>query len=285
MNKPGNNLTFVFFTYNEEKRLPYIIRNFSNHGDIIILDGGSTDKTQQIAEKAGVRFFRRPESGGVNVETSEQLNFIKGVIETDWIYWGYVDNIAPKTLLEKMVEMSKQDTYRFVMIPLYTYLWGNTKNYALKSYGPFLFHKDSVDFTNNYIHGFGNIATSKQKIYLADKEEYALKHFSTYDIHKFVLGHLRYAEQEAIEKYKRGEKFSTIKMIASMIRYCFIYGKYCYKNGILGLIIVLNYASYRLITYTKLYEIEHGITLENIEDNYSIKKEEILKDFVSSTTQ
>lgn len=272
-------ITFAIFTYNEEKRLPYVIRNFIDYGDVIILDGGSTDGTREIAEKMGAQFFIRPVNAA-NSENQENLNFIKNKMKNNWIYWGYADNIAPKKLVEEMVKISKQDKVRLVSIPLYTYLWGNTKNYALKSYGPFLFHKDSVDFTNNYIHGFGNIATSKEpKIYLEDTEEYALKHFSTYDLHKFVTGHLRYAEAEAAEKQQRGEKFSSIKMLAAMLRYCFIYGKYSYKNGVLGLIIVLNYAFFRLMTYARLYELENGITLEKIEDNYSIEKEKILKDF------
>lgn len=273
-----SNITFAIFTFNEEKRLPYIIRNFRNYGDVIILDGGSTDKTKEIAEKMGTQFYRRPVNEASS-ENQENLNFLKSKMKTDWIYWGYADNIAPKTLVEKMVEMSKQDVVRFVMIPMYTYLWGNTENYALKSYGPFLFHKDSVDFTNNYIHGFGNIAKSRQKIYLENREEFALKHFSTYNLSKFVNGHLRYAEAEASEKYKRGEKFSFIRMLASMVRYCFIYGKYSYKNGVLGLIIILNNAFFRLMAYTKLYELEHGITIEKIESNYNIEKEKMLKDF------
>lgn len=283
MKKLGNNLTFVIFTYNEEKRISYVIRNFINYGDVIILDGGSTDKTKEIAEIMGAKFYLRPESNRANVESQENLNFIKKIIKTDWIYWGYADNIAPETLVEKMVEMSKQDKVRLVNLPLYTYLWGNTANYALKSYGPFLFHKDHVNFTNNYIHGFGNLSEQKQSLFLPNKEEYALKHFSTYNINKFVAGHMRYAETEANEKYQRGEKFSVIKMLAAMVRYCFIYGRYCYKNGILGFIIVLNYAFFRLMTYTKLYELEHGITLEKIEDNYSIEKEKILEGFLNKT--
>lgn len=280
--KKTNNITFVLFTRNEERRLPFVIRNFINYGDVIILDGGSTDKTQEIAEKMGAHFFLRPDSSQPNVETQSNFNFLKSKIKTDWIYWGYVDNIAPKLLLEKMVELSEQPKVKLVNIPLYTYLWGNTKNYAHKSYGPFLFHKDFVDFTNNYIHGLGKFTgKTDQRIFLEDREAYALKHFSTYDIHKFILGHLRYAEHEALEKYRRGEKFSTLKMLAAMMRYSYIYGKHSYKNGILGLIIVLNYAFFRLMTYTKLYEIENGITLEKIEDAYSIEKEKILKDFES----
>ena len=111
----------------------------------------------------------------------------------------------------------------------------------------------------------------------------ALENFSTYSLSKFVTGHLRYAETEAQQKFERGEKFSLLKMIASMVRYIYIYGKHSYKNGVLGLIIVLHYAAFRLMTYTKLYELEHGITIDEVERKYAIKKEKILKEFETTS--
>lgn len=275
-----SNISFILFTHNEEKRISYVLRNFVNYGDIYILDGGSTDKTKEISESFGAKFFTRPDNSKPNVETQKNLDFIKSIIKTDWVYWGYVDNIIPKKLMEKMVEISNQDKFKLVNLPLYTYLWGNTKNYIQKSYGPFLFHKDYIDLNENYIHGFGKfLGTEDQKLFLESKESLAVKHFSTYNINKFVAGHMKYGDAEANEKYQRGEKFSLIKTIAAMIRYIFIYGRQGYKSGILGILIVLNYAFFRLITYTKLYEIENNINLETIEDNYSKVKEEILKDF------
>lgn len=275
-----SNLTFILFTYNEEKRISYVVKNFIQYGEVFLLDGGSTDRTKEIAEGLGATFFVRPENKSPFMETQENFDFIKSIIKTDWLYWGYTDNIAPKTLVEKMVEISQQDTIKSVNIPLYTYLWGNTKHYAHKSYAPFLYHKDFIDFRNNYIHGLGKFTGKKnQQIFLENKEEYALKHFSTYTINKFITGHTRYAETEAIQKHERGEKFSLIKMFAAMIRYSFIYGQYCYKNGTLGLLIVLNYIAFRVITYTRLYELDNGITLEKVEENYSKVKEKMLSEF------
>lgn len=275
-----NNLTFVFFAYNEEKRIEYVIRNFIKYGDVYILDGGSTDKTKELSESLGAKFFTRPENKKPFVETDENFQFIKSIISTDWIYWGYVDNIAPKSLVEKMVEISHQDTIKYVNLPLYTYLWGYTDNYIQKAYAPFLFHKDYVDFKDNYIHGLGKFTGGDdQKLFLESKEEYALKHFSTYNLNKFVIGHLRYAETEALQKFERGEKFSFVKTIAAMIRYMFIYGRQGCKNGTLGWLIILLYPFFRLMVYTRLYELEHSITLEKIEENYNKKKEELLKNF------
>lgn len=275
-----NNLTFILFAYNEEKRISYVIKNFINYGEVFILDGGSTDRTQEIAESLGAKFFIRPENKSPFMETEENFAFIKSIITTEWIYWGYTDNIAPKTLVEKMVEISKQDIIKSVNIPLYTYLWGNTKEYAHKSYAPFLYHKDYIDFKNNHIHGLGKFTgTKSQQIFLKDEDSYALKHFSTYTLTKFISGHLRYAETEAIQKFEKGEKFSLLKMFAAMVRYAYIYGKHSYKNGTLGLLIILNYMVFRLMTYTRLYELENEITLTSVEENYSKVKEKILEDF------
>ena len=275
-----NNITFILFTYNEEKRIAYAIKNFIQYGEVFIFDGGSTDKTQEIAEKFGAKFFTRPASDKPQSETNKNFEFVKSKINTDWIYWGYVDNIAPKSLVEKLVEVSKQDHYKMVLIPLYTYLWGDTNSFALKSYSPMFYHKDFIDYTDNHIHGMGKFLGRKEQLLkLSNKSEYALRHFSTYDIHKFVLGHLCYAKQEALEKHSKGKKFSTIKMLAAIIRYCWIYRR-SFKNGIQqGFVVVLAYASFRIMAHVKLYELEKGITLESIENNYSIVKEKILKEF------
>lgn len=274
-----SNITFVIFTYNEEYRLPFVLRNFSKYGRICVLDGGSTDRTKQVAESMGATFYLRSPSNRPNVETSENFELIKSFLDTDWVYWGYADNIAPKVLLDKLTEISRQNIIKQVMIPLYTYLWGNTKRYALKSYAPFFFHKDFVDFSGNYIHGIGKFLGMKEEILtLPNREEYALKHFSVYNQEKFVHGHMRYAEQEAQEKFRVGQKFSIWRMLRAILAYTWIFGKNNYKNGRLGLIIILNYIFYRVMTYARLYELEHGITIETIEKNYCIEKERILKD-------
>lgn len=275
-----NKITFVFFTYNEEKRISYVIKNFIKYGDIIILDGGSTDKTKEISEKLGASFYLRPVSSKAQVETQENFEFIKSKIRTDWIYWGYVDNLAPKSLVEKLIQISSDNTIKMVLIPLYTYLWGSTKHFAHKGYTQMFFHKNYIDFTDNSIHSMGRFTGGKDEILkLPNKLEFALIHFSTYNISKFVVGHLRYAMSEALDKQKDDKKFSVIRMLAAMARYCIIYAKNGYKNGTLGLIVMFSYAFSRFMTYARLYELEHNITLETIENNYSIMKEKILEEF------
>lgn len=271
-------ITFILLAYNEEHRLRYAVESLIEFGPVLVLDGGSTDRTESIARELGAMFLRRPPSTRAASETQENFDFALTHTKTDWIYWGYVDNIAPRSLVQKLCEIARDNHYKKVHIPLFTYLWGNTKHYAQKSHIPALFHKDYIDFTNNHIHSMGTFTGgAKEILILPSVEKYALRHFSTYNESKYVAGYMRYAEEEAAQKYGRGERFSVIKLLAAMARYMWIYRR-AFKSPRLGLLVALNMAFGRLMTYTRLYELEHGITLESIEDAYARKKEEVLKE-------
>src|SRR3989344_3846470 len=101
-----SNITFVLFSFNEEKRIEYIVRNLVPYGEVFVLDGGSTDRTGEIAEKFGAKFVIRPKSEKVHLETQEMLDFAKSLVKTDWIFWSYVDNLLPKTLLDEITRIS-----------------------------------------------------------------------------------------------------------------------------------------------------------------------------------
>ena len=158
------NITFVIFTYNEEKRIEYVIRNFIPYGDVVIMDDSSTDRTKDIVERLGARYVIRPKLKNSIVENPEMFAFVKGYVKTNWIYWGFADTLAPKSLLEKMARIADEDKMKQVLIPLYTYLWGNTEHYALKAHIPMLFHMDFVDFTGNHIHGMGKFTGRSDQI-------------------------------------------------------------------------------------------------------------------------
>lgn len=119
MNK---NISFVVFTFNEEKRIEYIIKNFIAYGEVLIMDDGSTDRTKEISERLGATYILRPKTKSITVENQEMFDFVKKTAKNDWIYWGMSDQMMPKKLLDKLAELSDQARYKYVYLPFYTYL-------------------------------------------------------------------------------------------------------------------------------------------------------------------
>lgn len=60
--------------YNEEKTLEEVLRRTKKHvSEVIVVDDGSTDKTAQIAKKAGVILLQNPENRGVGYTKSRGI--------------------------------------------------------------------------------------------------------------------------------------------------------------------------------------------------------------------
>ncbi|KKQ40660.1 MAG: Glycosyl transferase, group 2 family protein [Candidatus Magasanikbacteria bacterium GW2011_GWA2_37_8] len=273
------NITFLIFTYNEEKRIGFVIRNLIKYGEVLVLDDGSTDKTKEITEKLGGRFVVRPKLKIYYAENQEMFNFIKPLVNTDWVFWGYTDNFMPKSLLDKLVEITKSDIYKYVFLPINTYNLGKTDYPMEKGYSPRFFMKDYVDFSDNYVHGIGRFVGSADEVLkLPMEEKYSIRHFSVYDIKKFVTNHMRIADIEANERFVVKKRFSIFRMLVSMLRYFYIYYRNGYKNGSVGLISALSMSFFRFMMFARLYEIENNITIDSIENQYIIKKEEIIKE-------
>ena len=245
-----------------------------------MLDDGSTDRTQEIAERCGARFVRRPiDKVSPLAETQLMLDFAKSLITTDWIFWGYVDIFLPKTLLDKMAEISKQELYKYVYVPIDTYLWGEIKHPVIRAAYPSFFHKDYADFKGNRLHSMGKfIGRPAQVLRLPWQAQYAMRHYSLYDLEKFVSKHLNYANVEAQDKFSHGAKFSPAYMLGSMGRYFYLFYKRGWRAGVRGLYAALLYSFFRLMVAVRLYELEHGLNLEAIEAEFTIAKKQIVED-------
>lgn len=278
----NSKITFILFSFNEELRIEYVVRNLVPYGEVLLLDGGSTDRTQEVAEKFGARFVTRPKIQTAHVETQEMFEFAKSLVKTEWIYWSYVDNLLPKTLLDKMQEISREDKYAYVYVPIYTYMWGETGVPMIKASYANFFKQDLMDFSQNRMHGVGKFTGSPAEIlHLSNRLEFAIRHFSLYDVNKFVAGHLNYANAEAKEKFATGKKFSVGYMLGSMAHYFYLFYKRGWKAGTRGLMVGLLYAFFRLMVFVRLFELERGVTLESIEAEFVKEKKKIVAEVES----
>ena len=118
----------------------------------------------------------------------------------------------------------------------------------------------------------------EEALHLPKSSEYAMRHFSLYDLNKFVPAHLRYANTEAEQKFKDGKKLTPVYLFGSMGNYFYLFYKGGFRAGMRGLLVALLYVFFRLMVSVRLYELEHGLDLESIEAEYAKAKRRIVAD-------
>jgi hypothetical protein len=174
-----------------------------------------------------------------------------------------------------MQEISTDDVYKMAMIRRKNIHYGDKNLNLADAVSPRFFRKEFMDFTGTRIHGFGKfLGKGEEIINLPLNDEYSIYHFSTYDIRKFELAHSKYSDIESQES----DKFKLSKLFTDPIKFFIRY--YILKNGwrrgIPGLIYVMQYCFFFFNVQAKVYEKTHGITLELIEQNYDIMKDQLI---------
>lgn len=277
MTREKSNITFVLVVYNEAKRIHYVLDNLKGWGKILIVDDESEDETVAIAKNYDCRVISQRRRGWA--EDEQSMNFILDQVTTDWIYYGFVDELLPRRLLEEMLEISLQSKYRVVQIRRKNLNYGgvNLQNGTTCRF----WYKGAIDFRNNIFGHFGKIVVSQaETLSLPKRDDYSIWHFSVYDLSRFEMAHSKYSSLEAISNIKGGKKFSSSRLILKPIyyflRYMIVGG--AWRWGWRGLIIAANYAFYFFNTQAKMWEIEHSVDVQMIEKDYSKIKEKLLKE-------
>ncbi len=269
-----SNITFLVFTYNEERRIEYVLRCFRPFGRIILLDDGSTDRTPDLARRYGAEIVRRPP--GEFGESETMARFALDLVTTDWVYWAYTDEVLPVPLLRKLREVADGSRYKLVNIHRKNLHYGLPALNLLSGFRtPRFFRKGYVDFTGNKIQQMGKFTgTPDEVLDLPKTDEYSIHHCSTYNLNKFEAHHSHYSDVEA----RSGSRFSPFRLFGVpayfFLRHYLLKGGW--RTGWGGFVYTMQYCFFYFNVQAKTWEYEHGVTLESIESVYDGVKEKLL---------
>ena len=113
-------LTVVIPTLNEEKDLPATLQSIKDLADeILVVDSGSTDKTSDIAQKAGARVVKHSFKS-----FSETRNFGNQEAKGDWILSIEADVMVPPELAAEIRQVIQSDKHSAYFIPRLNLIWG-----------------------------------------------------------------------------------------------------------------------------------------------------------------
>ncbi len=277
--KKTYDITFLVFTYNEERRIEYMLRCIQGNGEIIVIDNNSEDRTREIAARYTKKIFTFQNPG--YVENDETMAFAIDKVTTKWVYIALVDEIIPLKLMSELKKIAKSDQYKIVEIFRKNFMYGQEVfNYDHK---PTLrmFVPGAVNFKGNIVHKMGRYMVSKTEVYKFHKnDELSIWHFSPYNTSRLELVHNRYANLEALQRASiLGKKFSGIRAIWKFVFYFLgtYFGFGGFRGGWPGFFISVQIAYFKFSIEARLWDIEHKVTPENIEIKYDDIKEQLLQ--------
>jgi glycosyltransferase involved in cell wall biosynthesis len=274
----NSQITFLVFTFNEERRLEHYLKCIQGWGRIVIIDNYSTDKTREIASRytENIHTFRNPGY----IENKETMDFALSKVTGKWAYLGYVDELLPKPLLQRLVEIAKDERYRIIKIYRKNFMYGQ----EIFNYGKHhmrMFVPGAVDFTGNIVHKLGQFLVPTHQIHeIPASEDTSLWHFSSYNTSRLELAHNRYADLEAKQRHEMlNQRFSGIRALWKLIFYFFstYLGLGGFRGGWPGFFISLQIAYFRLSIEARLWEYDNDVSLEKIERFYDEVKLKLLK--------
>lgn len=239
-------ISVYIITKNEEQNLKQLLPLLADFGEVVIVDCGSTDGTEDVAgEFANTRFIHQNWQG-----YAKQKEFAKNQCQNEWVLNLDADETFDDTLLKDMQNVMREDRYAGMTCYHVQTLLGYKKPHALTRHNKKLrfFKKDKGHYPQKSVHESvaldGNIAKSSGKIY----------NWGT-DIDLIIAKQNLYSSLAAQDKKAAGKKPSVLKLVfrspVAFIKFYFF--KLNFLNGLEGFITAKNYAYYSFQKEAKLF--------------------------------
>lgn len=250
-------LSVVIITYNEEKNIERCLLSVKDVADeIVVLDSYSSDRTPQICEQHGVKFFQHAFDGHI-----EQKNRAVGLAAFPHILSLDADEALDKTLTDAILEVKrdfKKDGYYMSRLTNYCGHW-------VKHCGWYPDRKLRL-WDCRKGHWTGINPHDKYELFDGDKNTGLLKgdilHYSYYSVEDHYRQVEYFTNISAKAYFEKGKKAPVFKLlvnpVAKFIDHYFL--KLGFLDGRAGYLIsrISAYATY--LKYKKLRNLTHQKT-------------------------
>ncbi len=219
--------------------------------DVIVVDSGSTDDTQEICLKHNARVLPISWSGYGNARNYGNQNAVY-----NWILNIDADEAIDETLKQSLLQLNDADENKAYELRFKTFLckkhirfgeWGGDKHIRL-------FNKNKCSWNNEGVHE-GLIIPSNAIVKALPG--YIL-HYTADNLEEYKAKTIGYAKLNAAKYFEQGKKFSPLKKYISST-FSFIQN-YIFKLGFLdgrdGFWIAKNTAMYTYLKYAYLEKIK-----------------------------
>ncbi|MBQ6726415.1 MAG: glycosyltransferase family 2 protein [Bacteroidales bacterium] len=198
-------LSAVIITHNEERNIVRCLDSLQSIADeVVVVDSGSTDKTEELCRKYDVRFEKHPWEG-----YSEQKNFADSLATNDWIFSIDADEALSDTLRNSIIalkhnEISDTDVFLVNRLTNYCGHWihhcGWYPDRKIR-----LFNRNAKRWTGTIHETLADTATATAETLLAGD----LLHYSYYSVEDHIRQADKFSTLTAKEAFRKGRKASA----------------------------------------------------------------------------
>ena len=250
-------ITAVIITRDEERNIDRCLQSLEGVADeVIVVDSGSTDRTEQICQGHGVRFVRHEWEG-----YAAQKNYANGLATCQWILSIDADEALSPQLRNSILALKRQETQApgpSVSRTVRVYAFNRLTNYCghwVRHCGWYpdrctrLFPAGTACW-DGLIHEQLNFNAPATTSHLDGD----LHHYSYYTVAEHLSRMVKYAPLSAEKAYQEGKRCGALAVVLRPA-WTFVRG-YILKGGFLdgttGFVICRLSATYTLVKYATL---------------------------------
>lgn len=247
-------LTAVVITKDAGDRLAFCLDSLSFADEILVYDGGSTDRTTEIAGAHGARVVAAGEWQGFGVQRQRAQAEAAG----DWIFMVDADErVGPELAAEIRAAVAVDDERTAYAVPRRTWVFGRYLAHGgwWPDYVVRLYHRHTGRYDDALVHERLQLEPGAQ----ISRLKYPLLHHSYRDMAEYLVKSARYARAWADSRVRQGRTASLAQGIRHAIG-CFV-RMYVLRAGFLdgraGFLLALLSSHSTFVKYADLWLRTH----------------------------
>ena len=243
----GAQIAVLILTKNEEKNIVDCISSVSFADEILVIDSGSTDKTQVLARQAGARVLTHPmdEQGFAG-----QRNFALAQTKADWVFYLDADERVSGALAAEIKAAIRQTAEAAYEIKRVSVVMGQEMHHGVyrPDYIARLFPRTAVTWTG-VVHERAEVQLPVRRL------QAPARHYSDTSWEQYFAKFNQYTTLMAEKMQQQGKRTGFIGMqLHALYAFFQMYViKQGFRDGRQGLLLCLYHYFYTLTKYVKLY--------------------------------
>lgn len=242
-------LSVIIITKNEERNIEECLKSVQWADEVVILDSGSTDKTEEISRKFTDNFFINSDWQGFGIQKQRALELSNG----EWVLLVDADERITEELKQEILTVVSNHNLDGYLIPRSSIYLGKGINYSgwYPDYTLRLAKRKKVEFSSDLVH---------EKMLFDSKPGKLINPIIHYPYNNLAHHFEKinsYSSLSAEAMFHKGKDISLIgiliKCFAGFIRTYII--KRGFLDGSRGLIIAITTFVSVFQKYTKLWEL------------------------------